>query len=65
MMRGPNVTATRELAASIDVPVIASGGVSCIDDVRALAQLPLEGIIIGRALYDGSIVLRDAIAVTT
>jgi phosphoribosylformimino-5-aminoimidazole carboxamide ribotide isomerase len=62
--RGVNLPATRALAEAVDVPVIASGGVSSLDDIRAL--LPLEslgvvGVITGRALYDGSLDLQDAI----
>ena len=58
MMNGVNVEATVELAKSIHIPVIASGGVSSIDDVRALCEVAEEGImgaIIGRALYEGSL----------
>ena len=59
-----NIPATRALAEAVDIPVIASGGVSCLDDIRAL--LPLEalgviGVITGRALYDGSLDLAEAI----
>jgi len=61
MLTGPNVRATADLARQIDVPVIASGGVSTLDDVRRLAELPFEGAIIGRALYSGAIDLADAI----
>jgi phosphoribosylformimino-5-aminoimidazole carboxamide ribotide isomerase len=62
--RGVNLAATRALAEQVDVPVIASGGVSSLDDIRAL--LPLEplgvvGVITGRALYDGSLDLKEAI----
>jgi phosphoribosylformimino-5-aminoimidazole carboxamide ribotide isomerase len=62
--RGVNIPATRALAQQVDVPVIASGGVSSLDDIRAL--LPLEplgvvGVITGRALYDGSLDLKAAI----
>jgi len=61
---GVNLPATRALAEAVDVPVIASGGVSCLDDIRTL--LPLEslgviGVITGRALYDGSLDLQEAI----
>jgi len=62
MLTGPNLAATRDLAAELDVPVIASGGVSSLDDVRRLAELPLEGIIIGKALYTGAIDLAQAVA---
>jgi phosphoribosylformimino-5-aminoimidazole carboxamide ribotide isomerase len=62
--RGVNVEATRALAQAIDLPVIASGGVSSLPDIEAL--LPLEplgvvGVIVGRALYDGSLDLAAAI----
>jgi phosphoribosylformimino-5-aminoimidazole carboxamide ribotide isomerase len=61
---GVNIAATRTLAERVDVPIIASGGVSCLDDIKAL--LPLEplgviGVITGRALYDGSLDLKEAI----
>ncbi len=58
MMQGVNVEATVRLAQAISIPVIASGGVSTLDDVRALCAVEAEGImgaIIGRALYEGSI----------
>jgi phosphoribosylformimino-5-aminoimidazole carboxamide ribotide isomerase len=63
MMKGVNVEATAELANAISIPVIASGGVSTLDDIRALAAHEDEGItgaIIGRALYEGSIDLAEA-----
>lgn len=64
MMQGPNIESTREFARSALSPVILSGGVASIDDVAA--ALPLEndgvnGIIVGRALYDGRVDLRKAI----
>lgn len=63
MMQGPNLDAFRELSAATKLPIIASGGVTTIDDVRRLAELKLAGCIIGRALYEGTIQLREAIAV--
>ena len=61
---GPNVAATAALADAVAVPVIASGGVASLDDLRALkAAAALDGIICGRALYDGRIDLAAAIAV--
>lgn len=64
MQTGPNVEATRQLARSVSIPVIASGGVGSLEHIRAL--LPLErdgvvGVIAGRALYAGSVDLRQAI----
>jgi phosphoribosylformimino-5-aminoimidazole carboxamide ribotide isomerase len=63
MMRGVNTTATRELARQVDIPVIASGGVASLDDVRELCgavEDGVEGAIIGRALYEGGLDLREA-----
>ena len=63
-MGGPNVAATAALAGAVAVPVIASGGVAALDDLRALkAAAALDGIICGRALYDGRIDLAAAIEV--
>ena len=61
MMSGPNLERTKELAQAVNVPVIASGGVKDISDVEKLAKLPIEAVIIGRALYEGTITLADAI----
>jgi phosphoribosylformimino-5-aminoimidazole carboxamide ribotide isomerase len=62
MLEGPNVEATAELAAAVAVPVIASGGVTTLDDVARLARRRLAGCIIGRALYEGRIDLAAAVA---
>lgn len=64
-MQGPNVEATAALANAVSIPVIASGGVSSLDDLRALKEsgAPLDGAISGRALYDGAIDLAEAIKV--
>ncbi|GMR05368.1 MAG: 1-(5-phosphoribosyl)-5-[(5-phosphoribosylamino) methylideneamino]imidazole-4-carboxamide isomerase [Thermodesulfobacteriota bacterium] len=61
MLMGPNVAATRELAESIKIPVVASGGITTIKDIEAYRAVPLEGIIIGKALYAGRFELADAI----
>ena len=62
-MQGPNIEATATLANAVSIPVIASGGVSSMDDLAALKQsgAPLNGAISGRALYDGAIDLKDAV----
>ena len=61
-MQGPNVAATEALARAVHVPVIASGGVSSLDDLRRLkATGVIEGAISGRALYDGAIDLGEAL----
>ncbi|TBN42759.1 1-(5-phosphoribosyl)-5-[(5-phosphoribosylamino)methylideneamino]imidazole-4-carboxamide isomerase [Paracoccus subflavus] len=62
-MAGPNIAATEALARAVSIPVIASGGVSSLDDLQALAQTQvIAGAISGRALYDGAIDLRQALA---
>lgn len=61
MLEGPNVEATAELARAVAVPVIASGGVTTLEDVGRLAQCGLAGCIIGRALYEGRIDLAAAL----
>jgi phosphoribosylformimino-5-aminoimidazole carboxamide ribotide isomerase len=61
MMAGPNVAAMAQMQAAVDVPVVASGGVTTIDDVARLAAVPMAGCIIGRALYEGTLTLPAAI----
>lgn len=64
-MQGPNTESTVALAKHVSIPVIASGGVSSLDDLRALKALSgglLEGVISGRAVYDGAIGVADAVA---
>ena len=64
MLKGCNVDATVELARQTDLPVIASGGVKGLDDIRMLAvhaEDGIEGVITGRALYDGRLDLAAAI----
>jgi len=63
MLTGPNVEATREMAEKCNVPIIASGGMSTLADVEQLAKLELFGIIIGRAYYEGTINLREAVRI--
>jgi phosphoribosyl isomerase A len=67
-LRGPNVELLREVCARTDRPVIASGGVSSLDDLRALAELVpdgVEGAIVGKALYAGAFTLEEALAVVS
>tara|TARA_R110002072_G_scaffold120213_3_gene253229 strand:+ start:130 stop:849 length:720 start_codon:yes stop_codon:yes gene_type:complete len=62
-MQGPNITATEALARAVDIPVIASGGVSSLADLIALRDTGvISGAISGRALYDGAIDLGAALA---
>ena len=62
MLQGPNLPAMREMNEAVDLDVIASGGVTTADDVKALAQLGVAGCIIGRALYEGNLTLPAALA---
>ena len=63
VLAGPNIEATARLAASTAIPVIASGGVSSLDDLLAIqANGTIEGAISGRALYDGRINLKEALS---
>ena len=64
MLEGPDVEGTRSLQEAVACPVIASGGVGSLDDVRRLARAGVAGCIIGRALYDGKFTLTDALRVT-
>jgi phosphoribosylformimino-5-aminoimidazole carboxamide ribotide isomerase len=57
MLDGPNVEALGEMAAAVPLPVIASGGVTTLDDIRRLARAGLAGCIVGRALYEGRLQL--------
>jgi phosphoribosyl isomerase A len=65
MLQGPNLDLLRDVCARTDAPVVASGGVSTIDDLTAIATLVddgVEGAIIGTALYTGAFTLEDALA---
>lgn len=65
-LRGPNLEATKNLAVTSKLKVIASGGVSSLEDLRALKKLHsfgVEGVIMGKALYSGAITLKDALMV--
>jgi phosphoribosylformimino-5-aminoimidazole carboxamide ribotide isomerase len=61
MMTGPAVDLLRHCVARVpQVRVIASGGVGSLDDIRSLRSLPIEGVIVGRALYEGAFTLSEA-----
>jgi len=67
MMQGPNIEATKALAESITIPVIASGGLSTLYDIRRLIEIEasgVTGVITGKAIYSGAIDLRAAVALT-
>lgn len=64
MHTGPNIEATKNLAESVSIPIIASGGVSTLEDIRNLLPLTpfgVTGVITGRALYEGTLQLKEAI----
>jgi phosphoribosylformimino-5-aminoimidazole carboxamide ribotide isomerase len=61
MMAGPNLDAMREMNEAVDIPVVASGGVTSADDVQQLARLGMAGCIIGRSLYEGRLTIADAV----
>jgi phosphoribosylformimino-5-aminoimidazole carboxamide ribotide isomerase len=65
MMTGPNYEQTQAIAQAGKIPVIASGGVGSLDHIRQLAKLPLFGAIVGRSLYEGTVDLREAIAIAS
>jgi len=59
---GPNVTATASLQAEVEIPVIASGGVGSLADLHALRDAGVRAVVLGRALYEGSVALEEALA---
>ncbi|ONI69582.1 bifunctional 1-(5-phosphoribosyl)-5-((5-phosphoribosylamino)methylideneamino)imidazole-4-carboxamide isomerase/phosphoribosylanthranilate isomerase PriA [Kribbella sp. ALI-6-A] len=67
MLQGPNLDLYRDLCARTDKPIVASGGVSSLDDLRALSTLVsdgVEGVIVGKALYAGAFTLTEALEFT-
>ena len=63
MLSGVNFDATSELIDATDVPIIASGGVGCIEDIARCRQIGCGGVIVGRAYYEGKINLKQALEV--
>lgn len=62
MLAGPNIDRTHALVEAVELPIVAAGGVTTVDDVRTLKRIGVAGAIIGRALYEGTITLPDALA---
>jgi phosphoribosylformimino-5-aminoimidazole carboxamide ribotide isomerase len=59
-LAGPNAAALREIAEAVEIPVIASGGVHKSTDVRILKNIPnVEGVIVGKALYEGTATIKQ------
>jgi phosphoribosylformimino-5-aminoimidazole carboxamide ribotide isomerase len=65
MLAGPNLERTKALIDAVGVPIVASGGVTTIADIKALIKIGTPAAIIGRALYEGSLNLTDAIKAAT
>lgn len=61
MLTGPNVSATKTLSDATGLDIIASGGMSCMDDLQAISDAKIHGAIIGKALYEKRIDLKEAI----
>ncbi|MHC4482002.1 MAG: 1-(5-phosphoribosyl)-5-[(5-phosphoribosylamino)methylideneamino]imidazole-4-carboxamide isomerase [Planctomycetota bacterium] len=61
MMTGPNLERTKALVEAVDLPVIASGGVKDLADIKRVAELGVEAVVVGRSLYEGTLNLADAI----
>ncbi len=61
MLAGPNLEAMERMQRSVDIPVVASGGVTSIRDVEGLAATGVAGCIIGRALYEGKLTVSRAL----
>ena len=62
MLAGPNLERTAQLVQAVDVPIVAAGGVTTVEDVKRLKSINAAGAIIGRALYEGSITVEAALA---
>lgn len=60
-LTGPNVALYQELVSQLSVPVVASGGVRSVDDLLSLARVGCEGAVVGKALYEGLLDLREAL----
>jgi len=63
MLAGPNLKAMEEMVNAVGIEVIASGGVSNIDDIKNLKEVGVSGVIVGKALYTGDLDLKEAIEV--
>jgi phosphoribosylformimino-5-aminoimidazole carboxamide ribotide isomerase len=62
MLSGPNLPALEEMAAAVALPVVASGGVADADDIAKVATTGCAGCIVGRALYEGTVTIAEAVA---
>jgi len=65
-LKGPNLDTIRTIVRSLKVPVLASGGISCLEDIEKLRKLEeygLEGVVVGKALYTGAVDLKEGIKI--
>ena len=62
MLTGPNLNSLKELRKFVTVPLIASGGIHSVEDIHHLIELPVDGCIVGKALYEGRLTMKDALA---
>jgi phosphoribosylformimino-5-aminoimidazole carboxamide ribotide isomerase len=66
MLSGPNIEATRKMVEGVKIPVVASGGISSMEDIKNLMQIKgLWGAITGKAIYSGALDLKEAIKFIT
>ncbi len=61
MLKGPNLKAMEDMAKAVDIEVIASGGVSNLQDIKNLKEIGMAGVIVGKAIYTGDVDLQEAI----
>ena len=62
MLSGPNIESLKKLREFVTAPLIASGGIHSVEDIRNLARVPVDGCIVGKAFYEGHLSLKDALA---
>ena len=62
MLTGPNIQATRQMTQATRTPIVASGGVGTLDHLKALRKLPIQGAIVGKALYENAFTIEQAVA---
>lgn len=62
MLSGPNIESLKKLSEFVTAPLIASGGIHSVEDIRNLARVPVDGCIVGKAFYEGHLSLKDALA---
>ena len=62
-LQGPNLKEMAQMAHSVDMNVIASGGVSCLEDIKRLKETGVKGVIVGKAIYTGNVDLKEAIRI--